>query len=101
LHTYSSLSSDFLSQYKGTLARADTALIYFNPHAIKLKRLEPLSRTMVKDAFGGINVEVFDNSEELFSKVNEYKDNNTVLILMSSGDFNGKDVQLIAKEFIK
>jgi UDP-N-acetylmuramate: L-alanyl-gamma-D-glutamyl-meso-diaminopimelate ligase len=100
LHTYSSLNADFLSQYKFTLASADIAMIYFNPHAIQLKRLAPLSTTIVKDAFGSDNVEVFDNSEELFSKVNEYKGKNVVLLLMSSGDFNGKDIKQIAERFI-
>jgi UDP-N-acetylmuramate: L-alanyl-gamma-D-glutamyl-meso-diaminopimelate ligase len=99
LHTYSSLNADFLYQYKDTLAHADLALVYFNPHAIQLKRLAPISTTMVKKAFGGDNIEVFDDSIELFNKVAELKSNNSVLLLMSSGDFNGKDINKIAEEF--
>ena len=37
LHTYSSLNSEFLPLYKGTLANATDAFVYFNPHAIELK----------------------------------------------------------------
>ena len=39
LHTYSSLNSDFLPLYNGTLANATVAFVYFNPHAIELKSL--------------------------------------------------------------
>lgn len=101
LHTFSSLNAEFLGQYKGTLNGATNGLIYFNPHAIQLKRLAPLSVTQVKDAFGGRNLEVFDSSEELFSRVTELKSDNSVLLLMSSGDFNGTNIKTIAEEFVK
>ena len=40
LHTFSSLSKNFLEQYKGCMNKADKALVYYNHHAIELKRLE-------------------------------------------------------------
>ncbi len=43
LHTYSSLSQDFLPLYEGTLREADSAFVYFNPHAIEMKKLQPVS----------------------------------------------------------
>ena len=67
LHTYSSLSSDFLPLYNGTLANATVAFVYFNPHAIELKKLKHLSKEAVSKAFGGENIRVYDNSEEMFS----------------------------------
>ncbi|PID93696.1 MAG: hypothetical protein CSA94_02450 [Bacteroidetes bacterium] len=42
LHTFSSLSAKFLSHYKNTMEKADTAIVYFNPHTIAHKRLEPI-----------------------------------------------------------
>ncbi|MGE5425017.1 MAG: UDP-N-acetylmuramate--L-alanine ligase, partial [Syntrophothermus sp.] len=41
LHTYSSLSQNFLSHYKGSMDAADIPIVYFNPHAIALKKLPP------------------------------------------------------------
>ncbi len=73
LHTYSSLSSEFLPLYKGTLSNAKYAFVYFNPHAIKLKKLEYLSKEAVYKAFGGENIMVYDNSEEMFSFIKSQK----------------------------
>jgi len=42
LHTYSSLNSEFITQYKGCLVNADEAAVYFNPHALQIKRLPQL-----------------------------------------------------------
>ena len=67
LHTYSSLSSGFLPLYRGTLSNATAAFIYFNPHAIELKKLVNLSKNTVSKAFGGDNIKVYDNSREMFS----------------------------------
>ena len=63
LHTYSSLSIDFLPLYKGTLAGATDAFVYFNPHTIELKKLKPVSKDAVNKAFGGDNIKVYNNSE--------------------------------------
>jgi len=91
LHTYSSLSSDFLPLYNGTLAGCTVRLVYFSPHAIELKKLKYLSKEAVSKAFGGNNIRVYDNSEEMFSfiKLQNYKC--PVYLFMSSGDFDGFD----------
>jgi UDP-N-acetylmuramate: L-alanyl-gamma-D-glutamyl-meso-diaminopimelate ligase len=91
LHTYSSLNSEFLPLYRGTLADAADAFVYFNPHAIELKKLTHLSREAVGNAFGGENIKVYDNCEEMFSFIKSKKYQNPVYLLMSSGDFDGFD----------
>jgi len=91
LHTYSSLNSDFLPLYKGTLAKATVAYIYFNPHAIELKKLKFLSKEVVNKSFAGENVGVYDNSDELFSIIKTRNYSCPVYLFMSSGDFNGFD----------
>jgi len=92
LHTYSSLSSEFLPLYRGTLLNAKYAFVYFNPHAIKLKKLEYLSKEAVYKAFGGENIMVYNNSEEMFSFIKSQNYHCPVYLLMSSGDFDGFDV---------
>ena len=89
LHTYSSLNIDFLPQYRGTLDKATLAIVYFNPHAIQLKKLPPLSVEKVKEAFGRKELHVYDSSEELFSFLAGLKYGNPVYLFMSSGDFDG------------
>ncbi|MCX6325791.1 MAG: Mur ligase family protein [Bacteroidia bacterium] len=92
LHTYSSLNNDFLPLYKGTLENATVAFIYFNPHAIELKKLKPLSKEVVIKAFGGENISVYDNFEELFSLIKTQNYSCPVYLFMSSGDFDGSDL---------
>jgi UDP-N-acetylmuramate: L-alanyl-gamma-D-glutamyl-meso-diaminopimelate ligase len=92
LHTYSSLNTDFLPLYMGTLADATAAFVYFNPHAIELKKLKPLSREIVNKAFAGKNISVYDNSEELFSSIKAQNYSSPVYLFMSSGDFDGFDL---------
>ncbi|MEI8225864.1 MAG: cyanophycin synthetase [Bacteroidota bacterium] len=89
LHTYSSLNNDFLPLYKGTLANATVAFVYFNPHALELKKLKFLSKEAVNKAFDSANIRVYDNSEEMFSFIKTLNYSSPVYLFMSSGDFNG------------
>ena len=97
LHTYSSLSTDFLPLYKNTLANASSAFVYFNPHEIEHKKLKYLSKETVKTAFGGENIRVFDNSEEMFSFIKSQNYSSPVYLLMSSGDFDGFDINWLVE----
>jgi len=100
LHTFSSLNNDFLPQYRGTLDKASSSFIYFNPHALKIKKLPPLSIENVKEAFGGSGIRVYNNSDKLFSDMKEMKSDNPVFLLMSSGDFDGIDFNLLSGELL-
>ena len=92
LHTYSSLNNHFLPLYKGTLQNVKDAFVYFNPHALELKKLKPISREFVKEAFAGDNIKVYDNSEEMFGFIKTQKYSSPVYLCMSSGEFNGFDL---------
>jgi UDP-N-acetylmuramate: L-alanyl-gamma-D-glutamyl-meso-diaminopimelate ligase len=100
LHTYSSLSKDFLPFYKGTLEKATSAFVYFNPHQFELKKLEPLSKEAVKEAFSGQNLEVYDNSAEMFDYIKNRHFSSPVYLFMSSGDFNGCDLKELSEELL-
>ena len=96
LHTFSSLSPEFLPLYNGTLRNATTAFVYFNPHAVELKNLKSLSKDAVYDAFEGDNIKVYDNSGEMFLAIKELTYLNPVYLFMSSGDFDGFDICSLA-----
>ena len=68
------------------------AFVYFNPHAIELKKLKHLSKETVSKAFGGENIRVYDNSGEMFSFIKSQNYPCPVYLFMSSGDFNGFDL---------
>ena len=40
LHTYSSLNAEFLKEYKDALDAADTAVVFYSPHAVQIKNLK-------------------------------------------------------------
>ena len=100
LHTFSSLMADFLPQYKGCMAEADIAYVYFNPKVIEHKRLTPITSEEVRDAFGTKNVEVFTESSALQNQLRSLNYDNTALLMMSSGTFDGINVKEFAKELL-
>lgn len=100
LHSFSSLKEDFLPQYQGSMEMADIAYVYFNPHTSEHKRLAPLTPEMVKDAFGGKNITVFTDTEELKSGLLALNWQNKNLLLMSSGNFSGINFKEFAQQII-
>lgn len=100
LHTFSSLMADFLPQYKDCMAEADIAYVYFNPKVIAHKRLQTISPEDVKKAFGTENVQVFTDTEVLQQTLRSLKYDNTALLMMSSGTFDGIDIKSFAKELL-
>ena len=100
LHTFSSLMADFLPQYKDCMKEADIAYVYFNPKVIEHKRLTPITAEEVRNAFGTKNVEVFTKSETLQERLKSLSYENTALLMMSSGTFDGIDVKEFATKLV-
>ncbi|HXP51333.1 MAG TPA: hypothetical protein VN922_15350 [Bacteroidia bacterium] len=100
LHTFSSLTKEFLKEYIGTMDMADIRKVYFNPHVIEHKRLAPINPDEVKQAFGG-NIEVYTDSAKMIAdlKAMQWKDTN--LLMMSSGNFDGVNIKTFAEELVK
>ncbi len=93
LHTFSSLNKDFLKEYSGTMDMADEAIVFIDEKTFQQKRIEPYGEDAVKTAFGNNELKFFNNAEILdgfLSSIN-YKGKN--LLLMSSGNFGGMDLQ--------
>lgn len=95
LHTYSSMNKYFIGQYAGTMSQADVPLIYINPEALKLKRME-LTPDEIMLAFGDKRVKVFDDMEKLTGRLKSLKWEKTNLLLMSSGNFDNADLTDLA-----
>lgn len=101
LHTFSSLMADFLPQYDRCMESADVALVYFNPKVIEHKKLSPISPEAVRNAFGTENVEVFTDSFLLQERLKQMTYTNNVLLMMTSGTFDGIDIPTFAKARIR
>lgn len=101
LHTFSSLNQKFLNEYKGSMELADEAIVYFNPHTIAHKKLEPISEEQVKKAFGGNNLNVYTASDVLLADLLKMDFKNKNLLLMSSGNFDGIDFNDLASKLLQ
>lgn len=103
LHTFSSLTQEFLQQYRGTMDEADVRCVYFSQHALQLKKLPPLDPEEVKKAFGG-NVDVFTDSKKMIEDVIQiFKQSSNQamnLLMMSSGNFDGINFNQLADDII-
>ena len=97
LHTYSSLNADFLPQYKNALNAADEAIVFYNEHTFAIKKMPPLDESIVKSAFGRSDLTVIKDKNELENTLMRKTYANSSLLLMSSGNFGGLNVNDIAK----
>jgi UDP-N-acetylmuramate: L-alanyl-gamma-D-glutamyl-meso-diaminopimelate ligase len=93
LHTYSSLNEDFLKEYVGTLDQADEAVVFYSPHAVKIKRLKEVSEQQIAKAFERDNLIIYTDPKAfkdfLFNKNLE----DSAVLLMSSGNYGGLDFE--------
>ena len=95
LHTYSSLNPTFLKEYKGTLDRADTAAVFYSPEALAIKKMQPLSVEDISRAFGRNDLQVFTTASDFESYLLSQNVDNDVLLLMSSGNYGGLDLEQV------
>jgi len=98
LHTFSSLNREFIGNYAGSTDPADEALVYFNPKVVEHKKLEPISEKDLQNAFTRSDLQVYTQSESLFQDLEGKHYSNHVLLLMSSGNFGGRDVPAFARQ---
>jgi UDP-N-acetylmuramate: L-alanyl-gamma-D-glutamyl-meso-diaminopimelate ligase len=80
---------------------ADLAIVYFNPHTIEHKKLEPIVKQQVAEAFDSAGLMVMTDSDQLFAFLKTRNWQNTNLLLMTLLNFSGKNLKLLAIELTK
>lgn len=100
LHTYSSLNRNFLSHYKQTMNTADEAVVFYSPDTIRHKRLAEISPDEVFQYFGTPGLSVFTEKAALQDFLYSIPREGQVLLLMSSGNFGGIDLQALTRRFL-
>jgi UDP-N-acetylmuramate: L-alanyl-gamma-D-glutamyl-meso-diaminopimelate ligase len=101
LHTFSSLNSEFLAQYSGSMQDADHAIVYYNPKTIAHKKLDPISIENVKEAFSQDDLTIYTDSIQLQADLLKMDWNNSVLLLMTSGNFDGVNLNEFGETILK
>jgi UDP-N-acetylmuramate: L-alanyl-gamma-D-glutamyl-meso-diaminopimelate ligase len=97
LHTYSSLNAEFLAEYKGALDKADKAVVFYSPDAVKIKQLEEVSEQQIANAFERNDLIIYTNPTEFKEFLFNQNLENTALLLMSSGNYGGLDFDEVKK----
>lgn len=99
LHTYSSLSEVFIDHYAHCLDNCDKAVVFYDPHAVAIKKLEMMTDERIVQGFAREDVIVVHSKEELLDILNEVPKDNFVGGFMSSGDFNGLTTENLKSVF--
>ena len=97
LHTYSSLDPAFLPQYKNCLNGLDEAFVFYDPEALKIKGREPIAVAEIEAAFDHPNLKVFTQPGQLHQALFERNYRQSVLLMMSSGNYGGLDWTALAQ----
>lgn len=99
LHTFSSLNKDFLPLYNNTIQSADHKLVYFNPKVVEHKKLPMITKQDVERAFG-VDINVFTDKDDLLAYIQaNLQNSNNLLLMMSSGNFDGIDYNALPDRF--
>ena len=97
LHTYSSLNAEFLAEYKGALDKADKAVVFYSPHAVKIKQLEEVTAQQIANAFKRDDLIIYTNPQEFKDFLFRQDLENTAVVLMSSGNYGGLDFEEVKR----
>ncbi|NKQ38192.1 MAG: peptidoglycan synthetase [Methanosarcinales archaeon] len=91
LHTFSSTNSDFIIEFEGSMNKADTAIIYMSEKAFEIKNREKISDKTIQENFKKNNILIFRKAKQLKKFILNQNLNKSVLLLMTSGNFDGID----------
>ncbi len=93
LHTFSSLTFEFLSEYKNVFQKSDFVWLFFSPKEIQNKGLDLFFNKDLLELINHPNVKISNNLSQLVVNFQNTNWLNTNLLLMSSGNFQGLDLK--------
>ncbi|CAM4265964.1 UDP-N-acetylmuramate--L-alanine ligase [Zobellia roscoffensis] len=99
LHTYSSFNPEFLKEYKGALDAADEAVIFYLPESVAIKKLKEVTPEQILEAFERNDLKIYTNAASFRDFVFSQDYDNSVLLLMSSGNYGGLDLVKLKEKF--
>ena len=93
LHTFSSLNKEFMSQYSGSMDKADEAVVFFNPDVVKHKKLPEISSSDILESFERDDLKVYSDTKDLQEWYDDLSQKEVVVLMMSSGAFGGVKIK--------
>ncbi len=99
LHTYSSFNPEFLKEYKGALDDADEAIVFYLPESVAIKKLAAVTPEQISQAFERADLKILTDASAFRDFVFEQDFTDSVLLLMSSGNYGGLDLEAVKSKF--
>ncbi|NQX81481.1 MAG: peptidoglycan synthetase, partial [Flavobacteriaceae bacterium] len=97
LHTYSSLNPDFIGKYKDSLNSSDNAIVFMDEEALKIKGKNFFTKQEIRKAFNREDIEIMYSKDELLNSMKSLDYNNSVVLMMSSGNYSGIELSELPK----
>lgn len=97
LHTYSSFNQKFIKEYLNSMSSADMKIIYYDDEVLKKRGDFIINEKMIKDSFGSDDLIVISKKSVLEKSILKINLHNSVLLMMSSGNFSSIDMLSVAK----
>ncbi len=98
LHTLSSLSKNFIPQYKGSMASAQVQVVFVNAEKMKAKKMEPIEDSDIIKSFASPSMHIFRDAKSLETFLIGHSWKNKNLLMMSSGNFGGLRIPELAEK---
>ena len=100
LHTFSSLNTAFIPQYKSSLDKADKAIVFYNPEVVKHKNLPGFPPDFVLRSFERKDLVVLQDPAAVEEMLLNLSGENTVFLIMTSGNFSGLNLKSLAEAIV-
>ena len=81
--------------------KADDAIVFIDEHTFQQKNIEPYPVEVLKDAFAKNNMLVLNQPELLLKHLENISLHHTNLLLMSSGNFGGLNLNTLTEKLVK
>jgi UDP-N-acetylmuramate: L-alanyl-gamma-D-glutamyl-meso-diaminopimelate ligase len=92
------LNAAFMKEYEGVMNVVDEAAVFYSRHALELKRMPELKKSIVENGFQKKALNVFNTRKELEDWLHTRNYNNSVVLFMSSGNYEGINTEEFAKK---
>jgi UDP-N-acetylmuramate: L-alanyl-gamma-D-glutamyl-meso-diaminopimelate ligase len=92
LHTFSSFNQKFIKEYLNSMLSANMKIVYYDNEVLKKRGEFNINEKTIKDSFGSDDLIVISKKsvlEKIMLKINL---DNSVLLMMSSGNFSSIDM---------
>jgi UDP-N-acetylmuramate: L-alanyl-gamma-D-glutamyl-meso-diaminopimelate ligase len=98
LHTYSTLTADFLPQYRDSMQSADVAIVFIDKEVVEKKGNKPYTEHEILTHFNRPDILLITDIDTLNTALTSMASLDPVYLMMSSGTFAGIDFSEIGKK---